>query len=134
MIHTYFDRMKPREQPQVLAMAEQALRRGLELAKDHEERAQGSFDLALVLSFQGRPKEAVPLFELCIAAANNQATKEERSLRLAEALRRAGRISEAEALFKKLEKSQSATIREKARTGLMYVANDKARSSAPKGK
>jgi len=134
IIYPYYDRMKPKEQAPVLEMAEQALRKGLELAKDRTERTRGLFDLASVLSYQRRPKEAVPLFEQCIAATADPTAKEEQSLRLAEALRLAGRIPEAEALYNKLEKSKSAGIREKAKTARMYVDMDKKRLNAAKGK
>jgi len=127
MIYPKYDRMKPAEQAQVLELAQQALRKGLELTKDSTERVKGLFDLASVLSYQGRHKEAVPLFEQCISATANPATKEEQSLRLADALFRAKRILEAEALYIKLQRSKNPQIREKANNGLMYLAPAKAR-------
>jgi len=143
MICPYHDRMSLKQRVQVLEMAERALRQGLDLTKDRAARAQGQFDLASVMMYAGRSKEAVPLLEQCIAATTDASTKEQKSLRLAEALRLAGRIPEAQALYTKLEKSASADIRDKAKTGLIYVANDRSRSSmsqdkprvsAPKGK
>lgn len=128
----YHDRMVTRGRVQVLEMAEQALRRGLELTKDEAGRVPGLFDLATVLSYAGRSQEAVPLFEQCIAATADAALKEERSLRLADALRRAERIEEADALYSKLRNSQRADIRDKANTGLIYVAADRTRLHARK--
>ncbi|MCY3023335.1 MAG: tetratricopeptide repeat protein [Planctomycetota bacterium] len=126
-LYPYQDRMGAKGRQQVLEMSEQALRRALTLVKDQTSRAQCLFDLGAVLNFAGRPKEAVPVFEQSIAATADKGVAEERSLRLADALRKAGRIEEAEALYNKLKGSARADIRESAQTGLVYVAADKAK-------
>jgi len=131
-IYPYHDRMSPKGKVQVLDMAELALRRALELAKEPVARAQCLFDVGTVVNYQGRPKEAITLFQESIAATRDVEAKEERYLRLADALRKAERIPEAEVLYEKLKKSARASIRESANTGLIYVAADKARIEARK--
>jgi len=127
MIYPYHERMFTSAKPKVLEMAEQVLRRGLDLTKEPVPKAQCLFDLAVVLSYQGKAKEAVPLLEKSIAATVDPAVREERSLRLAEALRKAERLEEARELYYKLTASERASIRESAKTGLIFVAADRAR-------
>jgi tetratricopeptide (TPR) repeat protein len=126
-IYPYYYLMSAKGRAQVLEIAEQALRRALDLLKEPAPKAQCMSDLGVVLTCAGRAKDAVPLFEQAIAAAPDPATKEERSLRLADALWKAGRLTESEALYNKLMKSQNTTIRGAAQTGQLYVVNERER-------
>jgi tetratricopeptide (TPR) repeat protein len=140
MIYQYNDRFhdgrgreKSRQQV-VLDMAEQVLRRALELAKEKPVRAQCLSGLGSVLAASGRAKDAVPLFQESVKTTDDPALAEDRSLRLADALRKAECIADAEALYNKLAGSQRASIRESAKTGLVYVAADKIRLAKQPGK
>lgn len=122
-LYSWQDRMNRSSRAELLAMCEQALRRGLELAKPDEkrEKAQCMDDLAAVLLYLDKPKESVPLLEQAIDLTPEASVREERSLRLADALRRSDRLEEAAAIYKKLSGSDQSRIRESAKTGLIYV-------------
>ena len=69
----------------------------------------------------------MPLFQKAQASAADPIAYEDRSLRLADALRKAGKLEEARDLYNKLTNSERAATRESAKTGLIYVDADKAR-------
>jgi tetratricopeptide (TPR) repeat protein len=123
----YQERMPGRSRTQLLEMAEQALQKGLELTQDPLLKAQYQYDLAVVLVTDGKAAEAVPLFEKALNATIETIAREERSLRLADALRKAGKLDEARDLYNKLTNSERAATRESAKTGLIYIDADKAK-------
>lgn len=125
---SYQERMPQRGKAQLLEMADQALQKAVELTKDPVLKSQCQYDLAVVMTSEGKAKEAVPLFEKALAAAAaDPLIHEERSLRLADALRKSGRLDEARELFNKLTSSERAATRESAKTGLIYIDADKAK-------
>ena len=122
-IYVYNDRMRrEKDRARVLELAEKALKRGLELPADPAPKSQAFFDLGTVLIFEGRPKDAVPAFEQSIAISTDKAVKEERSLRLGDALRKDGRLKESRDLYETLKKSTRTSIRESAETGLNFIS------------
>lgn len=111
----------------LLEMAEKALRRGLELTRDGESRAQCLCDLGTVLNYSGAPNEAADCFEKSVAATKDPQLQEDRMLLLADALRKAERYEEAEVLYQTLKKSERASVRESANTGILWLPDGRKR-------
>jgi len=124
---SYQERMPARGRTQLLEMADMALQKAVELTKDPLLKSQCQYDLAVVLTSEGKAKDAVPLFEKAVASAGEPVVTEERQLRLADALRKASRLDEARDLYNKLTSSERAATRESAKTGLIYIDADKAK-------
>ena len=127
-LYVYHDHLrKDQDRMKVLQMSERALRRGLELAADPAAKSQCQFDLGTVLIFEERAQDALPLFEQAVAGTQDEATHEARELRLADAMRRSGRLDDSRTLFNKLKTSARANTRENAETGLNFIEADEAR-------
>ena len=121
-ISSYYERLPGQSRYQVLFLAEKALRGAVEASKNTPAHSQCLFDLANVLNYEEKASEAIPLYEQSISTAAEQTVQDDRSLRLADALRRADRLDESRALFTRLSTSERNTIREGAKAGLVYVA------------
>lgn len=121
-IYVYNDRMRrEKDRTGVLVLGERALRRGLELPAEPPVKSQALFDLGTVLVFQGRAKEAVDAFQGSVDITTDASVKEERMLRLADALRKDGRLADSRTMYEGLKKSQRTSIRESAETGLNFI-------------
>lgn len=127
-IYPYQDRFTTKGRVQVLEMAEKAFRLALPLTTEPVEKAQCQFDLGAVLNYLGKSAEAVPLLESAVEGTPDEALKEERSLRLADAYRRAGHLENAWNMYSRLSNSERTAIRESAKTGLVYVSSDRAKA------
>jgi len=127
-IYPYQDRFTTKGRVQVLEMAEKAFRLALPLTVEPVEKAQCQFDLGAVLNYLGKSVEAVPLLESSVEGTVDDAMKEERSLRLADAYRRAGNLENSWNMYSRLSNSERTAIRESAKTGLVYVSSDRAKA------
>lgn len=115
------------ERNAIREMAEKSLRRTIEITDTGNAMAQCQADLAGLLADTGRFADAVPLYEKAIATATENAdvpAQEDRSLRLADALRKVGRRIEARALYEKLTTSVHAPTRDAAKLALVAIVND----------
>ncbi|MCZ7647563.1 MAG: PEGA domain-containing protein [Planctomycetota bacterium] len=121
MIVSFQNRVRFSDREELLEMAGKAFRRAYEAGRQGPLQAEAAFMLANVLVAQKHPVEALAYYKLAVEQAPDAKEKEERQYRLAEALRQAQRFEEAKAHFEELTKSESVTIREKARAGLILV-------------
>jgi tetratricopeptide (TPR) repeat protein len=121
-IASYYERLPGQSRYQVLFLAEKALRAATEASKGTPAHSQCLFDLANVLNYEEKTSDAIPLYQQSISTTTDVTVQDDRSLRLADALRRAGRLEESRALFTRLSTSERNSIREGAKAGLVYVA------------
>jgi tetratricopeptide (TPR) repeat protein len=125
---SFNDRMvTQKDKDRVLVLAEKALRRSIELPAAEPAKAESLYELGAVLLYQNRPTEAVAVLTQCIDKTPAGALNDERSLRLADALRKSGQLAEAKAIFTRLSKSDRSNVKDGAKTGLIYVETDEAK-------
>ena len=111
--------------PTLLAMSEKVLRRAADIHQPVLTNAQCLFDLGVVLSDEGREKDAVDCLEHSIATTHDVSVKEERQFVLAETLLRAGRTEEARGCYTKLQNSTIAKNKSRAKNALLKLATEK---------
>ena len=122
IINQYYDRPKTKtDRDRLLKVSEKALRAGLDLPCDNDYKSQALFDLGLTLFYQERMAEAVTVLRQSVALTRAPSTQEDRQLRLAEALRKAGDHTGAIELYKKLKTSERPNVRETANYGMIAI-------------
>ncbi|HYF51421.1 MAG TPA: hypothetical protein VEJ63_18555, partial [Planctomycetota bacterium] len=118
----YHDRVTGKDRRrEVLDMAEASLRRASELP-DNGSKLLTLLELGNTLVLQERAEQAVPFFETVVKGTDEVAAREDRELRLGDALRRSGRLEEAALIFKKLVASNRSSVRGAANVGLEYIS------------
>ena len=121
-IYPYFDRFKnTAERDRVLAMAEKALRTGLELPCDPQNKSAALYDLGSIFYFQERYKDSVTFMRQSVDLTEPALLHEERQVRLADTLRKSGDKAGALELYNKLKDSESTHVRESANYGLISL-------------
>ena len=118
IVNQYWDRPPQSERDRLLKLAERALRAGLELPCDNDNKAQALFDLGMCLYNQDRVADAVPPLRESVGLTRSATTQEDRQLRLAEALRKTGDKAGAMELYNILKTSKRPNVRETAIYGL----------------
>jgi len=121
LLMSFRDLVRPNDRLELLELAEKAFRLGLENAKVRESKAENAFELAQVLVAEEHAAEAVAYFQQSVDDAPKPEVGEERALPLAEALRQAGRVPEARAIYERLAKSERPVVRSKATSGLALL-------------
>jgi tetratricopeptide (TPR) repeat protein len=123
---SFSDRINNRKDREVLnQLAEQTLRRAIEITDTGPGLGRCQYALAKVLVDSNRSAEAILFFEKSIAAAMlDLPSREERSLALANAFWRAGQMKDARALYEKLLTSNTESTRSRAKLGLASMGNN----------
>lgn len=121
LLQRFQNRVRFNDQAGLLELAEKAYRQAYDAAQAGLQRGEAALLLGNVLTTQKHPVEAIAYYKEAAANAPDAGERENREVRLAEALRQSERFAEAKALYEKLTQSESVSIREKAKTGLILV-------------
>jgi hypothetical protein len=119
-IYSTYASYQGEERKVVLGMAEKLLVKGVESSRkgDAELNALCTFELANVMTLQGRAEGAAPIYKESISGTNHAETKELRTQRLIEAYRTLGRNAEARTLLTELAASPREHIATKAKADI----------------
>ncbi len=120
-IMAHKERIPANDRAELLKMAEKACVRALKLSKLKSTQGNCAYEIGRILIAQGNPDEAVEYFKKSTERAENKDIEEDRMLRMAEAMRLAGKLDKAQNVLKELTQSERAVIRERARAGLILV-------------
>ncbi len=111
------------DRTKLVEMAEKCLRRGVEITYDKKAKAQCEADLGVALLNTGRAADAVVQFQSALEKTEDPALREDRSLSLAGALRRAGKLAEARAVCEQLKESERPATLERVKIELLTITN-----------
>ena len=111
------------DRTKLIDMAEKCLRRALEITYDKKAKAQCQSDLGVALLNTGRAADAVVQFQGALDQTDDVALREDRSLSLAGALRRAGKLTEARAVCEPLKDSPRPATVERVKIELLTIGN-----------
>ncbi|HYF51422.1 MAG TPA: PEGA domain-containing protein [Planctomycetota bacterium] len=119
-IYSTYTTFQGDERRQVLAMAEKLLQKAVDSSKrgDPELLALCKFELANVMTFQGRAENAVSIYRESIDGTKHAETKELRRQRLADAYKASGKYADARAILTELSTSPREHIANKAKSDL----------------
>jgi len=116
----YRNRLRTTQRTEFLGLLSEPLTRIMKAAKP-PFRAECAVTLGEMLALQGRREEAIPFLISAVKSAETGTAKEERSLKVAEALRLARRFDEAKEWYTRLAESPRESIRKRARAGLILL-------------
>ena len=124
LINKHLERIiTSKDREKLVEMAEKSLRRGVEITYDPRAKSQCECDLGVALLNTGRPADAVTQFKAALDATTDPALREERSISLASALRRSGKMREAREICEKLAESPRPTTRQRVKMELLTIDN-----------